>query len=219
MTAPAVLYVDGDPDGQYEGIKLPSNWSLHVEKERLGLGSSMNWAYTQFPNESHYGWLADDLRPRTQGFDKLLEEAAGNWGFACSADGWYSLDPRMVELVSKGHDMCGALCWGGDLVRAAGCWAFLHHVGIDTAWCLVLSRLGNVRYCPEVMVEHLQFRNGKRPKDPTDEITVPETKYYQDGLLALRNFYQGGDMQAMVAKIQKKRDAAIGMNDPWWARG
>src|SRR5690606_20587427 len=165
MTSLGVLFVDTTVD-EYAGIRLPPNWTVHYCPEGGSLTASMQWAFKEYPSERHYGWLADDVRPRTQGWDKLLEEAAGDWDFACANDLWLGGG----TLIQQGRDMTSGLCWGGELVRAVGWWGFpeVIQAGIDTAWVRIIAALGSYRYLPDVIVEHLNWRTGKRDKDDTD---------------------------------------------------
>ena len=77
------------------------------------------------------------------------------------------------------------MCWGGDLVRAVGWWALpgVYQGGIDDAWIHLAHRVFDVKkYVPDVIVEHMSYRNAKRPKDYTDEwIRSPEIQAWVDG--------------------------------------
>lgn len=172
MTEPGFLYVDGDPDAKYVNLRVPSNWQVFIRKERGGLGDAMRWFFHHYPALPYYGWLADDLRPRTQGWDVRLKLAAGSGCFACCNDDWMVHTPQTRFLIQSGKDMCGALCWGGELVRKVGWWMppFLKHdqVSADTAWCVLLSQTGRFRYLDDTVVEHLHWRARKRERDATD---------------------------------------------------
>lgn len=162
MTSQGVVYIDG---GIYPRLRLPKNWVKHEEPEHLGLQGSMQWAYHAYPDATQYGWLADDTRPRTRGWDKALEEAAGCANLACARDGLNKPDEILL-----GHNLSSGLCWGGDLVRAVGWWALpgVFQAGIDTAWTDLVRPWGRHRYLPDVFVEHLHWKNNTRPEDSLD---------------------------------------------------
>lgn len=79
MTARGVVYIDQDT-GLYEGLRLPHNWTVHRELRWLSLQGSMSWCLREYPDATQYGWLADDVRPRTKGWDTALEQAARDGG-------------------------------------------------------------------------------------------------------------------------------------------
>jgi hypothetical protein len=168
MLSPAILYVDAETADGYERIPLPGNWTLHVAGEHAGLSAALQWGLTAFPSEPSYGWLADDMRPLSPQFDRLLEHAAGTRFMAQAMDNWAAV--RDPVSVRRGIEPSAGQCWGGDLVRAVGWWALpgTFQAGTDVAWCRMLSELGRVRYLPHVVVEHRHWRTGKRERDALD---------------------------------------------------
>lgn len=170
MTSRGVVYVDEDT-GLYNRLRLPKNWDMHREREWLSLQGSMSWCLRAFPDASHYGWLADDTRPRTFDWDRRLEAAAGAWCLSYAKDLWMSENKFDVWRLEQGKDLSSGLCWGGSLVRTVGWWALpgVRQAGIDTAWTDLISPLDLHRYTPSVTVEHLNWRTGKRPKDAMDD--------------------------------------------------
>lgn len=167
MTSRGVVYVDGD---RYK-LRLPPNWTVHQEPAHLGLQGSMQWCYRQFPDATSYGWLADDTRPRTAGWDVQLEQAAGAWNLAYASDNWISNDQTGRDRLQTGHDLSSGLCFGGDLVRAVGWWALpgVFQAGIDTAWTEIVRPWNLHRYVADVLVEHRHWRDNARPKDSLDD--------------------------------------------------
>lgn len=168
MTSTGVVYIDA---GKPYNLKVPGNWRVHYEPEHRGLQGSMQWVFENFPGASQYGWLADDTRPRTPGWDKLLEEAAGDWCLSYAADGWLSELPLESQELADGHNLSAGLCWGGVLVRTVGWWALpgVFQAGIDTAWTALVRPWNQHRYLPNVVVEHLHWKSGKRDPDQVDQ--------------------------------------------------
>lgn len=169
MTSQGVVFVDAD-DRSYDKLRVPANWIVQRSLKWVGLQGSMQWTLEAFPDATQYGWLADDTRPRTDGWDKRLEEAAGNWCLAYARDLWFSENPGELALLEDGRNLSSGLCWGGKLVRTVGWWALpgVMQAGIDTAWCDLVRGLDLHRYVPSVTVEHLNWRTGKRGMDDTD---------------------------------------------------
>lgn len=168
MTSPGVVYTDGT---RYPRLRLPRNWEAHHEPEWLGLQGSMQWCFETFPDATAYGWLADDTRPRSDGWDRGLEQAAGRWNLAYANDLWFAADSHEAARLADGFNLSSGLCFGGDLVRAVGWWALpgVRQAGIDTAWTEIVRPLGLHRYRPDIVVEHLNWRTGKRPRDDGDD--------------------------------------------------
>ena len=203
MTSPGVVYVDED-DGSYDRLRLPRNWSIHREPRWLSLQGSMQWCYQRFPDATQYGWLADDTRPRTRGWDKQLEAAAGEWRLAYANDLWYSLNPGEREQLERGHNLSSGLCWGGELVRAVGWWALpgVIQAGIDTAWTDLVRPLGLHCYRHDIVVEHLNWRTKKRPYDDTDLWERPDAGDYIDkDLVAKDRWFRSVEYRNLISVL------------------
>lgn len=212
MTEPGVVYVD-ETTKMYEGLRLPSNWAIHFEPEWRSLQGSLQWCFGKYPNADYYGWLADDNRPRTKDWDKMLAQTAGRFGLSYAADDWQSNDPHTEGPLYRGENMTSGLCWGGDLVRAVGWWALpnVRQAGIDTAWLDIVRPLGLAHYNRHVLVEHLNWRTGKRPKDEGDSWDRPGLGDYINRDIATKNRWKkdGGDRQAQERIIQAMRDLGV----------
>lgn len=180
MTSPGIVYVDETVE-PYRRLKVPKNWRVHYATQWGSLQASMSYVFRKYPDASHYGWLADDTMPRTTGWDKWLEAAAGPMGFSHANDLWHADDPVYRHEYIRGDDMSTGLCWGGDLVRTVGWWALpgVRQAGIDTAWTAMLGPLGLTRYLHDVVVEHKHYRTGKRLKDAGDSWVRDGVDYVQ----------------------------------------
>ena len=175
MTSPGVVYVDETVD-EYQDIRLPENWTIHYSPEWGSLAASLQWCFERYPDAKSYGWLADDTLPRTPGWDKLVEEAAGDWKLAYCWDDWLCLDQVEIYAIEQCSNITSGLCWGGELVRTVGRWSIppgVVQAGIDTAWTELVRPLGLFEFLPDVLVEHQNWRTAKRPLDPTDSWERP----------------------------------------------
>lgn len=200
MTSPGVVYVDETVD-MYRKIRLPKNWTIHYEPEWGSLQASMSWCFEQYPDASHYGWLADDTFPRTPGWDKLLEMSAGPWGLSYARDMWMSEGPIERWEFETGKNLSSGLCWGGELVRTVGWWAIpgVRQAGIDTAWCSIIEPLGLARYRHDIVVEHHNYRTGKRERDEGDSWDRGGDNYVERDIATVRKWMAtGGYYQALV---------------------
>lgn len=128
-----------------------------VEKgPRLPLSEIYNEAFKKFPNEPWYGFISDDVVPKTHGWDWALITAAGSYGMA----------------VPAGGDTTGGtphFVIGGQLVRSMGWLALLglDRLYIDTVWADIARERGVLRFLPEVVLEHRHFSNKKALFDRT----------------------------------------------------
>src|SRR5437016_6419199 len=82
MTSPGVIIVDGHE--VYPNIKLPPNINIMSTGDWIEFAAVMNLALRMYPDERYYGFICDDCVPRTDYWDKRLEEAAGDWFVSCS---------------------------------------------------------------------------------------------------------------------------------------
>ena len=204
MTSQGVVYVDETVD-EYRKLRLPKNWTVHHEPEWGSLQASMQWCLRQFPDATRYGWLADDTVPRTKHWDRKLEAAAGDHGFAQAHDNWRSLSGTAEDLFVKGLDMSAGLCWGGNLVRAVGWWALpgVTQAGIDTAWCDIIHPLGVCRYLRDVVVEHRNWRTGLRPFDPVDSWERDGVDYISADLATKDRWVADGEHLRAVERVRE----------------
>ena len=209
MTSPGIIYVD-ETVSMYRNLRVPKNWRLHFADEWGSLQASMQYVYRKYPDATQYGWLADDTVPRTRGWDKRLEQAAGSMGFAHANDDWHALDPVYVHEYIRGDDMSTGLCWGGDLVRTVGWWALpgVRQAGIDTAWTAMLGPLGLVRYLHDVVVEHKHYRTGKRPEDQGDSWVRDGQDYIQADINRRDDWVRSQDFIDTIVRVARRAQAS-----------
>ncbi len=217
MTSTGVLFVDA-PTDDYRNLRFPPNWVVMFAYRHYDFAPSLDWCFRRFPNEDFYGWISDDHRPRTMHWDKIIEERTGPFEVSCCRDLHFSEIPGTRDGV-----LSGAMGWGGEIVRAAGWWALprVQQAGIDDAWYRMSQALGCRRYFEDVVVEHISYRNDKRPKDQTDEWVRDGVPYInQDFALFNQWAAHGGGMGETVERIQKAQaDWNAGQADTtWWQR-
>lgn len=212
MRSPLVLYIDGSAKGYDKCFSYVADYRIQLRGG--GLAHSLEWCLSMFPDATSYGWLADDTFPRTRGWDALLEQAAGEWGFAHANDLWLALEAG--PEVREGSTLTSGLCWGGELVRAAGSWALPADVvqaGIDLAWSALLPRLFAVTYLPRVVVEHWNWRTGKRPRDETDEWVRDGDAYVERDIERARTWIRLGGPERLALRIRR----IMVEKDPAWS--
>lgn len=156
-TAPVYLRLDWDDDllEAYRQIELPQTW-VRVIGPRNKFVGACNELFETHPDLDWYAFMADDVVPRTAGWDARLIEAAGR------------------DKVAWGNDVmqapkCTHPFIGGDLMRHVGWFAapgFLHWY-IDTTWEWLANRTQRAVYLPEVVTEHVHFEADGKLYDRT----------------------------------------------------
>lgn len=139
---------------QTKSLPWPSEFSVHVGP-RQGLRAAMQEMYLAYPNEPWYGILADDLVPRTPGWDRLLVERAGSRQISYPND-----MGRKTKLPT--HP-----CVGGDLVRAQGWFGLpvVRHYCVDSVYRYIGDHLGIKHRLDDVIVEHVHYSEQKTQRD------------------------------------------------------
>ena len=128
----------------------------------------MNELYENFPNLDWYGFLADDVVPKTQEWDTALIRRAGRKKISYPND----LGKPKKQFLPT------IPCVGGDLVRAIGWFGFpaTHHFYTDTIWRYIGDRLDNIYRLEDVIVEHMHFGRGKSAMDEIYEQSQTKMK-------------------------------------------
>jgi hypothetical protein len=121
---------------------------------RLRLGGTLNKLATKFADTyGAIGFLGDDHRPRTGGFDRHLVSALGEMGTGIA----YGND------LLRAEDLPTAVVMTSDIIQALGYMvpAGLVHLWIDNAWLELGRGIDRITYLPDVVIEHLHPIVGK----------------------------------------------------------
>jgi hypothetical protein len=209
MSSRLLVYADHGGDkgisDQYAAMRLPMNVELRIV--RMDMADTMRRVFEFLPDEPCYGWIADDMRPRTMGWDITLETLAASWGIATCRDMYLSED-----LATRSGVLCGAQCFGGELVRAVGWWALpgVRQGGIDDAWVTLGSEVGEtIRYCEDVIVEHWNWRTDRRSIDDTDTRgRAGDDAFLQKDLSVLEEWRADGSKDIIKKHVTDAKTAA-----------
>lgn len=176
---------------EYLDQTWPSNWKIEIVPQK-GVGPTYNEVLRRYPNEPHYGFLADDAIPDVQGMLRKLEEAAQDWNVAYANDQHHCAD------------ICTMPCIGGELVRAAGYLAppGLLHDAIDCVWHEIGRTLGLLRYFPELTYTHMHPIFGRAAWDRTYLIAQHDSMGYRE---IFRAWAFGGGLKAVVDNARALR--------------
>lgn len=179
--ADLVVAVDADDPELpgYESLRMSRSWpaalgNFHMHTgARLRLGGTLNfiaeWALLHYPM---VGFLGDDHRPRTAGFDRRMVEALTELGTGMVyADDLFQRQnlPTQIAMTS-------------DIVRALGYMVpgGLVHLYVDNAWKVLGERIGRLRYLPDVVIEHLHPSAGKADLDDSYRETNSQQQFDAD---------------------------------------
>jgi hypothetical protein len=168
----------------------PSNMVLTLNLAAKGYASYL-------PNFA-IGFMGDDHRPRTVGWDSMYLDTLRELGTGLV----YGDDLIQGERVPTQVAMTS------DIVRALGYMAppQLVHLFVDNFW-LSLGRLaGCIRYRSDVVIEHMHPVAGKAGWDEGHKrVNTPE--YYARDEAAWRAYIDAGHLAADVAKVEALREA------------
>jgi len=155
--------VDDDDPRLDDYMDLAATWDLdqHVLTIRKSPGSMVaalnQVAVRVAPRRFALGFMGDDHRPRTIGWDQhvVLALTELGTGIVSGSDG-YRTDqlPTWCAMTS-------------NIVRTLGYMAppNLVHMYVDNAWQTLGTALGKYRFLPDVLVEHLHPLAGKSAMD------------------------------------------------------
>ena len=130
---------------EYDRIKVPERWKVVTGPAGARTAEIFNYFYSMFPEETYYGFIGDDVVPGPEGWDRKLQEAAGEMYIAYPEDS------------IQGSKLCPHFCIGGDLVRHVNHFAFpgIQHSFLDQIWYTLGDNADLLRYVPEVKFHHI----------------------------------------------------------------
>ena len=133
-----------------------------VVGENTSMVQALNRAATTFVGSKWgpfaVGFMGDDHRPRTKGWDKAYLDCLRSLGTGIV----YGND------LLQGSRIPTQVAMTSDIVRALGFMApkQLHHLFVDNYWRDLGNGAGCLQYLPNVIVEHLHPVAGKAEWDP-----------------------------------------------------
>ncbi len=129
---------------------------VYVE-EGGGMGAPLNAALVCAKNANIVGFVGDDHRFLTPGFDEAIVAANDELGGGIV----YGND------LLRGEDLPSQVFIDRRITDALG-WMALpgaHHLFLDDTWRTLGHSIGRLKYLPDVHIEHLHFTAGKSEMD------------------------------------------------------
>lgn len=160
--AELLICVDDDDetlDG-YKAIPRPP-WAMLVIGPRLRLGPTLNlYATRLMEDHDEIGFMGDDHRPRTAGWDRRFREAIGRVGITYGND------------LIQGPNIPTAVMMSSNIIKAIGYMVprVLVHMYLDNFWKdlgmgLANHGIGKLTYLGDVVIEHMHPIAGKAEWD------------------------------------------------------
>jgi len=142
------------------------------------------------------GFMGDDHRPRTKGWDQLYLDALRELGTGIV----YGND------LLQGERLATQVAMTTDIVRALGFMAppVLRHMYVDNYWIDLGRMAGCLRYLPDVVVEHMHPLAGKAEWTEGHIRVNAEASYSADRIAYMRYRAEQG-LSRDVAKVKALR--------------
>ena len=190
-----VFAVDDDDPTRFEYAKALERYpwtTVHYAPAPSTMVKTLNIATNLFAGEAFaLGFMGDDHRPRTEGWDRLYVEALRDLGTGIV----YGND------LLQGQNIPTQVAITADIVRALGYMSppALTHLFVDNFWKDLGTLAGCLRYLPDVVVEHMHPIAGKAEWD-AGHVRVNQQSMYQADARAYQA-YIDGHMASDVAKV------------------
>lgn len=192
-----MLLVDGDESPGYRGWSEVAsgeakmlNFGVH-----RGLVGTLNFFVrsSRLEGYSHVGFMGDDHRVRTGGWDAALMASAGQWGVA------YANDLNMGEALPT------SVVMGADIVKALGYFAppELEHLYCDNFWLELGRGMGELYYRADVQIEHLHPTVAKAKWDEQYRRVNASEQFERDG--AAWAAYRERELPRALDRIKEAR--------------
>jgi hypothetical protein len=197
-----VIAVDGD-DASWDLYAKTATAGVCSYKTRIGDGRptmvrALNTVALQrafLPDDPPFaiGFMGDDHRPRTKGWDAEYLDALHELGTGIV----YGNDLYQGEKVPTQCAMTA------DIIRALGymCPPTLRHMYVDNFWLDLGSEADCLVYLPDVVVEHMHPVAGKADWDEGHK-RVNAREVYDADALAYGEHHTSGRFAADVAKVR-----------------
>lgn len=193
-----VVLVDGDDPCRDEYVADAEGETIHgavlvSEGERMRIGPLLNSAAPRIAADCRaVGFLGDDHRPRTSGWDTAMVIALERigWGIV------YGDDLIQHEALPTAFAMSSSIVTALGRMVPEG----LQHLYIDDATLALGRALGRIRYLPDIVVEHLHPIAGTAEWDETYRQANDGALYIRDKITFER--WRDNDLPADVARLQ-----------------
>lgn len=192
-----VIVVDVDDQEYAKYLSHQSVEFYTAPKTERGMVGALNAAFHDYDEENllgfAVGFMGDDHRPRTFGWDERYLESLRTLGSGfVYGDDLYQRD-RMPTQVAMTTDIPRILGWMSP--------PELHHLNVDLVWLDLGRELSRIEYLSDVVVEHMHPLAGKAKTDKGyAAVNSPQVGSHDS---AVYENYKRNRLAADVAKINE----------------
>jgi hypothetical protein len=161
-----------DDDDDLEAYRAAVPYHLYVG-QRIGLGASINEMATAWMDKVDcVGFMGDDHRPRTVGWDTRILDAVAREPLAVV----------YADDLLQGQRLATQAFMGAELVRRLGFFnpPGIKHMYIDNFWMTLGVNLGTLTYLADVVIEHMHPLAGKAEWDQGYREVNSDQRYAED---------------------------------------
>jgi hypothetical protein len=165
LTADTKLVLIFDEDDDYLPQYISENdgrWEYYVaEPTRRGMVGALNSAWRYYNSTGRLGFavgfMGDDHRPRTPGWDEVYLRTLRNLGTGFV----YGND------LFQFHNMPTQVAFTADIAAALGymCPPAFRHLCVDVVWKNWGDAIERITYLPDTIIEHMHYLAGKARED------------------------------------------------------
>lgn len=195
-----VFVLDDDDETAPEYGRPRNGRELIIRKPKHsgGMVNALNAAaldaIKEWPNEKVLGFVGDDHRFRSPGWDKtFLESLSDRPGFVYGNDLFWPKGEIPTQIFIS-TQIISALGWMG----LPGC----KHLYIDNAWRELGEATGSIRYYPNFVIEHMHPAGGKAEWDEGHKRVNSEEMYNHDAA-AFAAWRDGGQFLEDVNRVRQ----------------
>jgi hypothetical protein len=197
-----LLVAVDDDDPELNGYMAPSARAKIVLGPRERMGPTLNrLAVERAPSRFAVGFMGDDHRPRTEGWDVRMVEALREMGTGIA----YGNDLLQREALPT------AVFMTSDIIQTLG---YMHppglvHLFLDNYWLGLGQALGRIRYLDDVVIEHVHPLAKTAEWDEGYREVNSQAMYARDHATFMR--WVREDSQQALAKLQAMIAAKAGV--------
>lgn len=167
-----------------------------VEPARRGMVGALQAGYDSHKNHLGFaiGFMGDDHRPRTPGWDTAYLETLREMGtgFVYGDDTFqHAAIPTQIAMTSDIPATLGYMCPPE-----------FDHLCVDVVWKDWGDALGRIVYREDVVVEHMHYLNGKAPHD-AQYAAVNNAEVAGHDSVAYQEYRGGARFKSDIRKLKK----------------
>lgn len=191
-----VIYWDRDPRlKHYVAVDYPAHWRQAITPCEW-VRDKVNWMFSEYPNESFYSGLSDDILLVTRDMLKPWREHTTSWELSWCQDNWAS--QTMAAHPAIGGELARSIAkaQGGFLAHPK-----FPHYGHEMVMFWIAQELGLLKWLPQFVYDCPHPLRGAHMRHEDDETYRKCRKINQASFTAYNNFPRA-DLLKMVDSVR-----------------